>query len=55
MDEDRKQKILKNTDERGVDVAIVATSSMNAIKDAIEMVRKGGNVMLFGVHSKGEK
>jgi len=53
MDEKRKQKILDNTDGRGVDVAIVATSSLKALEDAIEMVRKGGSVMMFGVPSKG--
>jgi L-iditol 2-dehydrogenase len=55
MNEDRKQKILEHTDGRGVDVAIVATSSMNALEDAIDMVRKGGAVMMFGVPSKGAK
>jgi L-iditol 2-dehydrogenase len=54
-DENRKQKILDNTDGRGVDVAIVATSNLNALEDAIDMVRKGGSVMMFGVPSKGAK
>ena len=53
MDENRKQKILENTDGLGVDVAIVATSSLKALDDAIDMVRKGGTVMMFGVPSKG--
>ena len=53
MDENRKQKILDYTDERGVDIAIVATSSLQALDDAIDMVRKGGVVMMFGVPSKG--
>lgn len=52
-DETRKQKILEHTDNRGVDVAIVATSSLKALDDAIDMVRKGGAVMMFGVPSKG--
>ena len=52
-DETRKQKILDHTDNRGVDVAIVATSSLKALDDAIDMVRKGGAVMMFGVPSKG--
>lgn len=52
-DETRKQKILDHTDNRGVDVAIVATSSLKALEDAIDMVRKGGTVMMFGVPSKG--
>ena len=55
MDENRKQKILDNTDGRGVDVAIVATSSLKALDDAIDMARKGGTVMMFGVPSKGAK
>jgi len=55
MEEGKKQKILDHTDGRGVDVAIVATSSMKALEDAIDMVRKGGTVMMFGVPSKGTK
>lgn len=53
MDESRKEKILHATDGQGVDVAIVATSSLKALEDAIDMVRKGGAVMMFGVPSKG--
>ena len=53
MDENRKQKIIDGTEGRGVDVAIVATSSLKALEDAIDMVRKGGSVMMFGVPSKG--
>ena len=53
MDENRKQKILDATQGRGVDVAIVATSSLKALEDAIDMTRKGGSVMMFGVPSKG--
>ena len=52
-DENRKQKILTNTNGQGVDIAIVATSSLKALDDAIDMVRKGGSVMMFGVPSKG--
>ena len=55
LDETRKQQILDNTDGQGVDVAIVATSSLKALDDAIDMVRKGGTVMMFGVPSKGAK
>ena len=53
MDKNRKEKILTATDGRGVDVAIVATSSLKALEDAIDMVRKGGAIMMFGVPSKG--
>jgi len=54
-DECRVERILNQTDGRGVDVAIVATSSLKALEDAIEMVRKGGAIMMFGVPSKGAK
>ena len=54
-DENRKQKVLDHTENRGVDVAIVATSSLKALAEAIDMVRKGGTVMMFGVPSKGAK
>ncbi|MBI1663268.1 MAG: zinc-dependent dehydrogenase [Nitrosopumilus sp.] len=54
-DDTRKQKILDHTNGIGVDVAIVATSSLKALEDAIDMVRKGGAVMMFGVPSKGAK
>ena len=44
-----------NTDTSGgVDVAIVATSSLHAFQDAIKLVRKGGTVVMFGVPSKGD-
>lgn len=55
LDEKRKEKILDHTEGRGVDVAIVATSSLKALEDAIDMVRKGGAVMMFGVPSKDSK
>ena len=54
-DENRAEKTLSQTDGRGVDVAIVATSSLKALEDAIEMVRNGGVIMMFGVPSKGAK
>ncbi|MBT8243305.1 MAG: alcohol dehydrogenase catalytic domain-containing protein [Nitrosopumilus sp.] len=54
-DETRKQQILDKTEGKGVDVAIVATSSLKALDDAIDMVRKGGSIMMFGVPSKGAK
>ncbi|HSA76003.1 MAG TPA: zinc-binding dehydrogenase, partial [Nitrosarchaeum sp.] len=55
LDEKRREKILEHTAGRGVDVAIVATSSLKALEDAIDMVRKGGAVMMFGVPSKDSK
>ncbi|MEK6929106.1 MAG: alcohol dehydrogenase catalytic domain-containing protein, partial [Thermoproteota archaeon] len=55
LDENRKQRILDHTEGKGVDVAIVATSSLKALEDAIDMVRKGGAVVMFGVPSKDAK
>jgi len=55
MDENRVKKVFDQTDGRGVDIAMVATSSLKALEDAIEMVRKGGAIMMFGVPSKGAK
>ena len=49
------EKILSKTQNRGVDVAIVATGNLNAITQAIEFVRKGGIVILFGVPSRDAK
>jgi L-iditol 2-dehydrogenase len=52
-DSQLKIKILEETNNRGVDVAIIATGSLNAISSAIDLVRKGGTIVLFGVPSKG--
>ena len=54
-DSQSKEKILKETDNRGVDLAVVATGALEALTDAIEIVRKGGTIILFGVPSKGAK
>ncbi|MDE1829168.1 MAG: zinc-dependent dehydrogenase [Thaumarchaeota archaeon] len=51
-DPEATQKILASTQNRGIDLAIVATGSVNAIVQAIDIVRKGGTVVLFGVPSK---
>jgi len=50
-----QEKILKKTQNRGVDVAIVATGNLNAITQAVEFVRKGGTIVLFGVPSRDAK
>jgi L-iditol 2-dehydrogenase len=55
MDENRAKKVFDQTNGRGVDIAIVATSSLKALEDAIKMVRKGGTILMFGVPSKGAK
>lgn len=46
-------KVLTETQNKGVDVSIVATGSLKAVSDAITVTRKGGFVVLFGVPSKG--
>ncbi len=46
-------KIIKEiTQSRGVDLAIVATSSLAALSNAIGITRKGGYILLFGVPPK---
>ena len=47
------EQIKSETANQGVDVVIVATSSLNALKDAVSFVRKGGMIVMFGVPSKG--
>jgi len=47
------EQIKSETANQGVDVVIVATSSLNALKDAVIFVRKGGTIVMFGVPSKG--
>ena len=53
IDPNRQKKIFGETSNRGVDVVIVATGSLKALEDAINLVRKGGTIMMFGVPSKG--
>jgi L-iditol 2-dehydrogenase len=54
-DTEAYNKILSKTQNRGVDVAIVATGNLDAVTQAIEFVRKGGTIILFGVPTKGAK
>ena len=44
---DAYQKILAKTQNRGVDIVMLATGSLDAISQAIDFVRKGVTVMLF--------
>ena len=46
-------RIRTETDNRGVDIAIVATGNLTALNNAFSYVRKGGTVVLFGVPNKG--
>jgi L-iditol 2-dehydrogenase len=54
-DKNSIKKVFDQTDGRGVDIVIVATSSLMALEDAIKVVRKGGTILMFGVPSKGAK
>jgi L-iditol 2-dehydrogenase len=47
------QTILKQTNNQGVDYAIVATGNPKALESAIGIVRKGGRVLLFGAPPRG--
>jgi len=47
------EQIKSETANQGVDVDIVTTSSLNALKDAVSFVRKGGTIVMIGVPSKG--
>jgi L-iditol 2-dehydrogenase len=50
---DALEQIKSETANQGVDVVIVATSSLKALQDAVTFVRKGGTIIMFGVPSKG--
>ncbi len=52
-DEKKMEKIFTHTGGRGVDLVIVSTSSLRALEGAIDIVRKGGSVMMFGVPPMG--
>jgi len=47
--------ILEQTNNRGVDLAIIATANMTAIRNASDLVRKGGKILLFGEPDKDSK
>ena len=47
------EQIKSETANQGVDIVIVSTSSLDALKDAVHFVRKGGTIVMFGVPSKG--
>ena len=45
--------VLRETDGRGADIAMVASGSKGAIVQGLRSVRKGGRVCLFGVPARG--
>jgi L-iditol 2-dehydrogenase len=38
-----------------VDIVIIATGNLKALSQAIQLVRKGGTIVMFGVPNKGDK
>ena len=52
-DQDLVNKIRSATEGRGVDVCVVATDSMKAFLQSLDLTRKGGKIVLFGVPAKG--
>ena len=52
-DERTAETLRRNTGGRGVDLAVVATGSLGALQSAIDSVRYGGTVIMFGVPSRG--
>jgi len=45
---DPKEKVRDLTEDRGVDLVIVAVASTDALHEGIRMVRQGGKVCIFG-------
>ena len=43
-----RNHIFKNTKNRGVDLIIIATSSLSIINESVDLIRKGGTILLFG-------
>ncbi len=41
------------TEERGVDTVVVATGNIKALEQSLQIVRKGGKIIVFGVPAKG--
>ena len=51
-DSELAKKVKSETGERGVDVCVVATGSMNALLQSFDLTRKGGTIILFCVPPK---
>jgi len=49
------EKILAQTENRGADLVIIATSQMSVLNKAVDIVRKGGTILLFGEPNKNSK
>ena len=49
------KKLREITDQRGVDIAILATGSDRALAQSIEITKRGGRILLFGVPPTGSE
>ncbi len=47
--EDLTERIMQETDGRGVDVSIDSTGAASAIENAVKVTRSGGQVILYGI------
>ena len=54
-EEDFAETCRRETDGRGVDIAILATPSVKALSTALSTLRKGGVLLIFGAPKKGER
>ena len=54
-EEDFAEACRSGTDGRGVDIAILATPTVKALDTALQTVRKGGKLVIFGAPEKGER
>jgi len=54
-EEDFAETCRRETDGRGVDIAILATPSVKALPTALSTLRKGGVLLIFGAPKKGER
>lgn len=55
MEEDFVEACKTATDGRGVDLAVLATPSVKALPVALNTIRKGGILMIFGAPERGER
>lgn len=54
-DDPRRRETVISSTGGGVDAAVVATSSIAALQDAVGVTRRGGTVMMFGVPSASSR
>ena len=54
INENLKETVYEITDGRGVDLAIVAVGNAKVIPQALDLLRKGGKLLLFGSPSPGD-